>query len=142
MKKLTLALASVSVLGLSACVTQEQADEKMFTGCKAAVSAMIEPRTVKEFKGTPTAEDEKTMGSVYRRIKITYVENDDFAESERQGSCLFSQQWGMFKSTHAAMLEQVVYNDQLIGKKDGNIEGDMNAFMKLNEKVDGAMGSN
>jgi hypothetical protein len=142
MKKLTLALASVSVLGLSACVTQEQADEKMFTGCKAAVSAMIEPRTVKEFKGTPTAEDEKTMGSVYRRIKITYVENDDFAESERQGSCLFSQQWGMFKSTHASMLEQVVYNDQLIGKKDGNIEGDMNAFMKLNEKVDSAMSSN
>lgn len=143
MKNITLALATVSVLGLSACVTQEQADDKMFTGCKAAVSAMLEPRTVKEFKGTPTAEDEKTMGSVYRRVKLVYVENDDFAETEHQGSCLFSQQWGMFKSSHAAMLEQVTWGDnQLIGKKDGNIEGDMNQFMKLNEKVDTAMGSN
>ena len=141
MKNITLALATVSVLGLSACVTQEQADEKMFTGCKAAVAAMLEPRTIKEVKAT-TAEDEKTMGSVYRRVKVTYVENDDFAESEHTGTCLFSQQWGMFKSSHAAMLEQVTWNDQLIGKKDGNIEGDMNSFMKLNEKVDAAMGSN
>ena len=141
MKILTLALVTASTLTLSACVTQEQADEKMITGCKAAVSAMIEPRTVKTFTAN-SGEDEKTMGSVYRRIKLTYIENDDFAEMPHEGSCLYSQQWGMFKSSHAAMLEQVVYNDQLIGKKDGNIQGDMNQFMKLNEKVDAAMGSN
>jgi len=138
MKKFTLILAGVSVLGLTACVTQEQADEKMATGCKAAIGAMIAPRTIKTIKST-AGEAEKTMGSVYRRVKVTYVENDDFAESEKLGSCLFSEQWGMLKTSHAAMLEQVVYNDKLIGKKDGNIEGDMNAFMKLNESVDAAM---
>jgi len=141
MKKFTLALAGVSVLALGGCVTQEQADQKMFAGCKAAIDTMIAPRTIKTVKAN-TGENENTMGSVYRRIKVTYVENDDFAESEKQGSCLFSQQWGMFKSSHVALLEQVVYNDQLIGKKDGNIEGDMNQFMKLNESVNAAMGSN
>ena len=141
MKNFALVLTGVSVLALAGCVNQDQADDKMKTGCKAAIGAMIEPRTVKEVK-TSSAAAEKTMGSTYRRITLTYLENDDFADTEHTGSCLFSEQWGMFKSSHAAMLEQVVFNDTLIGKKDGNIEGDMNDFMKLNEKVDAAMGSN
>ena len=139
MKKFALAFAGISVLALAGCVTQEQADEKMKTGCKAAVEAMIAPRSIKEVK-TSSAETEKAMGSVYRRIKITYIENDDFADSQHEGSCLFSEQWGAFKSTHAALLEQVVYNDQLVGKKDGTIHGSMNDFLKLSEHVDTAMG--
>lgn len=138
MKKFAVLLAGLSTIALSGCVTQEQADAKMIKGCEAAVAAMIEPTTIKEVKAS-TAAPEKTMGSVYRRVKVSYTEQGDFAETVKEGSCLFSEQWGMFKSTHASMLEQVVYNDQLIGKKDGNIEGDMNAFMKLNEKVDAAM---
>jgi hypothetical protein len=139
MKKFALAFAGISVLALAGCVSQEQADEKMKTGCKAAVETMIAPRTIKEVK-VSSAEAEKTMGSVYRRIKLTYVENDDFADSEHEGSCLFSEQWGAFKSTHAALLEQVVFNDELVGKKDGVINGSMNDFLKLSEHVDTAMG--
>lgn len=139
MKKFTVLLAGLSALCLSACVTQEQADTKMFKGCEAAIGAMIAPTTVKEVK-TRTGEDEKTLGSVYRRIKLGYVEQGDFAETVKEGSCLFSQQWGMFKTTHAALLEQVTYNGTLMGKnKDGNIEGSMDQFLKLNEKVDAAM---
>ena len=139
MKKFALAFAGISVLALAGCVSQEQADEKMKTGCKAAVETMIAPRTIKEVK-VSSAEAEKTMGSVYRRIKLTYVENDDFADSEHEGSCLFSEQWGAFKSTHAALLEQVVFNDELVGKKDGTIHGSMDDFLKLSEHVDTAMG--
>ena len=139
MKKFAILCVSLSTLALTACVSQEQADEKMITGCKAAIGAMIGPtRTIKEVKAS-SGEDEKTMGSIYRRIKLSYTEAEDFAEVVKEGSCRFSPQWGTFKSTHAALLEQVVYNDKLIGKKDGNIEGDMNDFMKLNEKVDAAM---
>ena len=139
MKKFVVVLAGVSALTLSGCVTQQQADEKMFKGCEAAIGAMIAPDTIKEVKSS-TAADEKTMGSVYRRVSVAYVENDDFANTELQGSCLFSQQWGMMKSSHAALLEQVVFDDRLVGKKDGNIEGDMNDYIKLTEKVDAAMG--
>lgn len=139
MKKSIALCAGLSVLALTGCVTQEQADAKMFTGCQAAVAAMIAPTEIKEVKSS-TATPEKTMGSVYRRVTLAYTEAGDFAESEREGSCLFSEQWGMFKSTHASLLEQVVYNGELLGKKDGNIHGDMNAFLKLNESVDAAMG--
>jgi len=138
MKKFVLAVAGVSVLALAGCVSQEQADAKMKKGCEAGIAAMIAPRTIKEVK-TSSADAEKTMGSVYRRVKMTYVENDDFADSEHEGSCLFSEQWGAFKSTHAALLEQVVFNDELVGKKDGTINGSMDDFLKLSEKVDAAM---
>ena len=131
MKKFAVLLAGISTIALSGCVTQEQADAKMIKGCEAAVAAMIEPTTIKEVKAS-TAAPEKTMGSVYRRVKVSYTEQGDFAETVKEGSCLFSEQWGMFKSSHAAMLEQVTWGDnQLIGKKDGNIEGDMNQFMRF-----------
>ena len=141
MKKFVLAATAVSALTLSACVSQEQADAKMEKGCQAAVEAMIAPRSIKEVKAT-SGENEKTMGSTYRRIKVSYVKNDDFAESVREGSCLFSQQWGFLKSSHTALLEQVKYNDQIIGKVDGNVQGSMDDFVKLTEKVDTAMSSN
>lgn len=139
MKKFAVVFAGLSVIALSGCVSQEQADAKMVTGCQAAVATMIAPTQIKEVKAS-TAVPEKTMGSVYRRVTLKYTEAGDFAEREREGTCLFSEQWGFLKSTHASMLEQVRYNDQLIGKVNGNIEGDMNQFMKLNESVDAAMG--
>lgn len=139
MKKFVIVLAGVSALALSGCVSQEQADQKMFTGCEAAINAMIAPAATKDIKSRK-GEDEKMLSSTFRRIKITYTEAGDFAESEKEGSCLFSQQWGMFKSSHTALLEQVNYNGMLLGKNaEGTIEGSMDDFLKLNEKVDAAM---
>lgn len=139
MKKFAVLIAGLSTLALSGCVSQEQADAKMIEGCKAAINAMIEPASIKDVKSSNGAA-EKMLASTYRRITLKYTEQGDFAENEKEGTCLFSEEWGMFKSTHASMLEQVVYNGNMIGKdKEGNIQGDMNAFMKLNEKVDAAM---
>ena len=139
MKNFILAFAGISVLALTGCVTQEQADTKLAEGCKGAVGAMIAPRTVKEMKGF-TAEDDTSEGSVHRRIKITYTENDDFAEAELKAECLFSQQWGMFKSTHAGLLEQIIVEEKLLGKKNGVIEGSMDDFIKLTNGASTAMG--
>ena len=139
MKKFTLLLAGLSALTLSACVDQKTADVKMFSGCEAAINAMIAPTTVKEVK-TKTAADEKMLSSTFRRVKLGYVEAGDFAETVKEGTCLFSQQWGFLKSSHTAMLEQVNYNGTLLGKNaEGNIQGSMDDFLKLNEKVNAAM---
>jgi hypothetical protein len=139
MKKFTVLLAGLSIVALTGCVSQEQADAKMKKGCQSAIGAMIAPTTIKDVKSS-TAAPEKMLSSTYRRVTLKYIEEGDFSETEVEGSCLFSEQWGMMKSTHAAMLEQVVFNGNMIGKdKDGNIQGDMNDFMKLNEKVDAAM---
>ncbi len=127
-------LLTASALSLSACVSEEQADAKMTEGCKAAIAAMIEPNTIKEVKSSSGASED-VMGDMYRRITLKYVEAEDFAGLEKTGSCLFSEQWGPAKTSHTAMLEQVVYNDTTIGKKDGQVVGDMQAFIKLTETV-------
>jgi hypothetical protein len=139
MKHLILAIAGVSIFALAGCVTQEQADAQMAKGCEGAVGAMLAPRSIKTVKGF-TAADDSSEGSVHRRIFITYVENDDFAESEKKAECLFSQQWGIFKSTHAALLEQLVANDTILGKKNGMIQGSMEEFIKLTNGANTAMG--
>jgi hypothetical protein len=139
MKNFALVLTGISVLALTGCVSQEQADVKMAEGCKGAVGAMIAPRTIKQMT-THTAEDDTSEGSVHRRIKITYIENDDFADTPKNAECLFSQQWGMFKSTHAALLEQLIVEEQLIGKKNGVIQGSMDEFIKLTNGASTSMG--
>jgi hypothetical protein len=139
MKKFVIVLSAVSALALSGCVTQQQADAKMGEGCKAAVNAMIEPKVIKETKAINYA-DEQTEGSLYRRVTVTAIEKDGWVEVEKEYKCLFAQQWGLFKSSHTAMLEQLSYGDKFIGKKDGKIIGSMQDFMKLTGKADTAMG--
>lgn len=139
MKNFTLALAGVSVLVVAGCVKQPDADKKMAEGCKGAIGAMIAPKTVKELKSF-TAGDDTSEGSIHRRLKIVYIENDDFADIEKNGECLFSQQWGFLNSTHAALLEQVVYEGKVLGKQNGVIQGSMEEFIKLTNGASTAMG--
>jgi uncharacterized lipoprotein NlpE involved in copper resistance len=139
MKKITLTLAAVSILGITGCVNQQQADTKMGEGCKAAIEAMIEPKKLLETKSI-NYSDEQTEGSLYRRVTVTAVEKDGWVEVEKKYKCLFAQQWGLFKSSHTALLEQLSVGDQFWGKKDGKIIGSMEDFMKMTGKADTVMG--
>lgn len=139
MKHKFILLSALSALTLGACVSQEQADAKMAKGCESAIGAMITPRTIKEVKSFK-ADNEGMLGVTYRRIAVTYVENDDFANSEKTGSCLFSEQWTAMKGSHAALLEQLTVNGRIIGKRNGVIQGSMDDFLKLTEGADTAMG--
>jgi uncharacterized lipoprotein NlpE involved in copper resistance len=139
MKKIVITLSAVSVLALAGCVDQQQADAKMGEGCKAAIAAMIEPKRLLETKSINYA-DEKTEGSIYRRIVVRAIEKDGWVEIEKEYKCLFAQQWGLFKSSHTALLEQLSVGEQFYGKKDGKIIGSIEDFMRLNSKADTAMG--
>ena len=139
MKKLVVVLSAISTLALGACVNQQQADAKMGEGCKAAVSAMIEPKKLLDTKSLNYA-DEQTEGSLYRRVTLRAIEKDGWIEVEKEYKCLFAQQWGLFKSSHTALLEQLSVGDKFYGKKDGKIIGSMEDFMKLTEKANTVMG--
>ena len=140
MKKSSIAvLLGVSVLALASCVSQDQADTKMGKGCEAAVNAMIEPKTLTTIKSTRFA-DETNSDGIYRRVSITAVEKDGWMELDKEYSCLFQQQWGLAKSSHIALLEQVSYDEQILGKKDGKILGSFDDYMKLTKAADTAMG--
>ncbi len=139
MKKSFLIISAISVLALSACVSQEEADAKMAKGCESAIGAMLAPITIKEVKGF-NADYEGMLGIKYRRLAVTYVENDDFAAAEKTGTCLFSEEWTAMKGSHLAMLEQVTVNGKLVGKRNGVIQGSVDDFVKLTEGADTAMG--
>jgi hypothetical protein len=138
MKRTPLALAMIACLPLSACVTQQQADAKMGKGCEAALAVVMGDKQIVKVKAT-NYSDEETEGSLYRRITIDLVEKDGWAELDKQYSCLFAQEWAMFRMTHNALLEQVVMGDKIMGKKDGQILGNIDEFMNLVSKVDTAM---
>lgn len=131
--------AMVAVLALGGCVTQQQADAKMGKGCEAAISATIAPKKLLGIKSTNYA-DEKTEGSLYRRITIVGQQKDGWIEAEKTYTCLFAQDWGFFKSTHFALLEQLAIGDFVLGKVDGQIRGSMEDYVKLNETAETAMG--
>jgi hypothetical protein len=137
MKKI--ALIAVSTLALTACVTQQQADEKMVKGCQAGVTALITPKEIKEVK-TTNGSDEVVEGQPHRRITLTVVEKDGWLEIDKEYSCLFAQEWGLFKSSHRALLVQTKIDDSIYGKVDGQISGSIDDFVKLTDTVDQAMG--
>lgn len=140
MKNFTLlTLLASSVVLLSGCVTQQQADAKMGKGCEAALASLMGNKQIISVKAT-NYSDEQTEGSLYRRVTIDLVEKDGWAELDKQYSCLFAQQWGMFKSSHIGLLEQTVMDDKIVGKKDGQVVGNMDEFLNLVSKVDTAMG--
>lgn len=136
-----LLLISLLSLGLTACVNQDQADEKMAKGCEAAVNALIKDdgKEISQIKVKRYA-NEQAEGGLHRRITLLGVEKDGWLELDKSYSCLFAQDWGLFKSSHEAMLVQVQIDDQLYGKKDGVIQGTLEDFMKLTDTVQKAMG--
>lgn len=137
MKKILLSCSAL--LLLSGCVSQDQADAKMASGCEAGIKSLIAPITIKEVKNRNFSSEENIEG-LHRRVTFETVTKDGWLETTKNYSCLFAQQWGLFKSSHMAILVQVQLPDgKIIGKKDNQIVGEMADFLNLTKNVDAAM---
>lgn len=137
MRFLTIILASIL---LSGCITQDQADVKMAKGCAAGINALLadDGKEISEIKVKRYAS-EQAEGGLHRRITFEAIEKDGWLELDKEYSCLFMQEWGLFKRSQRAMLVQIKIDDNLYGKKDGTILGSFEDFLKLAKVVDGAM---
>ncbi len=132
-------LSCSALLLLSGCVSQEKADTKMAAGCEAGINALIKPVTLSEIKSKNFSNEETSEG-MHRRITIEAVAKDGWKETTNTYSCLFAQQWGLFRTSHAAILMQIKKPDgKIIGKKDGQLVGSMQDFLNLTGTVNGAM---
>ena len=138
MRYLSLILLSLLLTG---CVNQNQADVKMAKGCAAGVNSLLEEsgKIISEIKVQRYA-DEQAEGGLHRRIILEGIEKDGWLELDKSYSCLFMQEWGLFKNSHHALLVQVKIEDQIYGKKDGTILGSFDDFLNLTRVVDAAMG--
>lgn len=137
MKKLILAAAAS--LTLAGCVSQDQADEKMARGCRAGVESLLGNAKIDTITSTNFSLETDIEGQ-HRRVTLNARTKDGWVELDQSFSCLFAQQWGFFKSSHAAILMQVQMPDgRVVGKKDGMLVGDIGDFTKLTESVNAAM---
>ncbi len=139
MKKFALLTLAASTLILGGCVNQEQADAKMSKGCEAALMAKMGADTVKDVKMTGS-EAQTTVDGEYRKINLTYVETGSFDETPLPAFCLFNEQWGIGKSSHTAILDQLSVNGDISGKQGGVVQGDLQDFLKLVDAAASGMG--
>ena len=137
-KKLNTLFILCTLALLTGCVSQEQADVKLSQGCRAALNVLIAPLEISEIK-TQRYENETLPEGQHRRIHMNVIEADGWSEEEKEYSCLFSEQWGFARSSHNALFIQADLGDQVIGKKDGQILGDLEQFMKITQAVDAAI---
>ena len=139
MKKIISILAFISILPLlSACISPDQADAKMQRGCIAGIKSLIEPKEILETKSVNFSNELLTDG-MYRRATFKVMEQDGWAELEKEYSCLFLEQWGPLKTSHTASLMQVDLGGKIVGNKDGKLVGELEDFLKLTRVVDAAM---
>ncbi len=138
MKK-TVLLMGVSALVLSGCVTREQADERIAKGCAAGVELFLaEGFKIKEIKGK-TYSDSAEFGKGYRSVTLQAVESDGWLDVDKQYSCVFAEDFGLFNTGHRATIYQLKVNDQVYGNENGQIKGDFKDHLKLTETVEQAM---
>lgn len=130
----------LATLTLSGCVSQDQADVKMAKGCEAGINALLKDqgKEISEIK-TKRFAQEQAEGGLHRRVTLEGIEKDGWLELDKKYSCLFAQQWGLFKSSHKALVVQIQIDDELYGKKDGVIQGSLEDFLKITKSVDAAM---
>jgi hypothetical protein len=132
-------LSATALLLLSGCVSQDQADEKMEKGCRAGVDALLGSAQIMQVKSTNYSFENNLEGQ-HRRITLETTIKDGWLEKDETYSCLFAQQWGLFKSSHAAVLVQVKFPDgKIVGKQDGLLVGELSDFVKLSDTVQDAM---
>lgn len=139
MKKFALLTIAVSTIALSGCVNQEQADAKMAKGCEAALMEKMGADNIKDVKPMG-GEAQVTVDGEYRKINLTYVETGSFDETPLPAFCLFNEQWGMGKSSHTAILDQLSVNGDVSGKQGGVVQGDLQDFLKLTDAAARGMG--
>lgn len=138
MKKTVIVMAGISALALSGCVSQDQADAKMAKGCAAGIGSLIAPKEIKEVKSQNFSAEENAEG-MHRRVTLDILQKDGWVETDKSYSCLFAQEWGFLNMNHRALVVQIKINDTVYGKKDGEILGGFQDFLKLTEVMDAAM---
>lgn len=137
MRILLIALCS---FGLTACVNQETADEKMSKGCKAGVVKILteKNRQIHNIKSIDVSNT-KTNDGEYRQVTISALEKNGWLELDREYTCAFAEDWGVFKTSHNATLMHVEVHGEIYGKKDGGVLNGLEKFISLTNTVTDAM---
>lgn len=121
-------------LSLTACVSREQADEKLARACSAGVSAILpegqEIGPIGDKKFTPASD-----GPNMRHVALTVKMDDGWIEDNTTYECVFEENFGFMRTTYTASLYNLKAGERIFGKSGNEISGDAEDFIKLTDAV-------
>jgi hypothetical protein len=132
-------LLLLATLALTACVDRKAADERLANGCASGIEIYLtDGFKIKEIK-RKNFTDSDEEGSGYREVVLGYVESDGWANVDKEGKCIFAEEFGPFGMSYGANIYQIQVNGQIYGKKGNELLGTYEDMMKLTRAVDNAM---
>jgi len=128
----------ICLIGLSGCVSREQADAKLVKGCAAGINVFLpeeqEIDKIINVKSTPSP-----IGQGYRHVTLTATVKNDWLEAEHIYECDFQENFGFLNSNYTAAFERLDAEGIVIGRAGGKILGDIQDFLKLEDAIRKAM---
>lgn len=132
-------LVFICAIGLTSCVSREQADAKLVKACAAGIDALNgEDREISRVIESET--EPSPVGPDHRHVTMTVLETDHWVEENVVYECVFQETFGLFKQTHTAAIYQLRLGDgKIIGRSGAEIVGSTRDFMKLEDAIRGAL---
>lgn len=134
MKKLIIAL-TVALL-VSGCSSREEADTKLGKGCEAGVKALLgEQRYDRQLDKVKKKTFE--VDDLGRKIIIEAVtKNKEYGyETDEVFTCVFSETYSFGFIAWNANLESITIGEEIFGRENGQIKGDLDQFMRVTDAI-------
>jgi hypothetical protein len=131
-------LIFISLFALSGCVSRDQADEKLAKGCQAGVEAIL-PEGYSIARVESKEFSPATEGTGYRHVTLKATQMDGWLETPQTYECVFEESFGIFHTSFTAAIYQIKTEDKIVGKSGGELIGDTEDFIKLNDAIRKAM---
>ncbi|MCB1783682.1 MAG: hypothetical protein KDI13_06760 [Alphaproteobacteria bacterium] len=139
MKKARTLLTLLCLIPLTACVTREQADEKLANGCAAGVELFLsEGFHIKSIK-KKLFKNDPDLGAGFRDVTLYAVESDSWLDVDKEYKCIFAESFGFLSANYTASIYQIKVNEQTYGKEGNKILGTFEDHLKLTQTVDEAL---
>lgn len=137
MRNYVFLLLAVSVL--SGCGDNREAkDRKLALGCQAGIKALLAEEKYDRQIDKVTGKKFTSEADGRRVILKAVTKNKEFGYPKDESfDCLFSETSNFFG--YKAEVQQLNIGEDVFGKKDGQIIGDMNDFLALTGAVEAGM---
>ncbi len=138
--KSSLILGLAALLLVTGCSSREEVDKKLAKGCEAGARALLEQagydRSLDKVKKPSFSTDENgrsvMMQAVTKNKAYGYMTDEVLV-------CVFSEEYSMGFITWSAMLEKLTIGDDVYGRHEGHLQGDMQDYLRINDTVTNAM---
>ncbi len=140
-KTLSLIMAGgLLALGLSGCGDQKATDAKLAKGCEAAVKTVLDKEKYSRQLGSVKSSS-FDMSEGFRLVKLAVTTKDKQYETsaDETFNCKFQVDTSFLGLSWKAYLVQVKVDEDIYGSEGGQIYGDMNDQMNLDDAVQDAM---